>query len=397
MGTAGKYTFKKILVAIVWMLIATGAVVLLVAAISKRNNERCSKVEINIKGVQNNFFIDKKDVLAILQNVNSGAIEMSPLHTVDLALMENELQKSRWINRAELFFDNNNMLHVNITEREPVARIFSVSGSSYYIDTSLTRLPLSNKFSPRLPVFTSFPGNDSALSHNDSNIIKDIKILSEFIGNNDFWMAEIEQVDISPAGEFDLIPKLGNGVIHFGNAENYQQKFNNLFCFYRQVLAKKGWNCYSAIDAQYKGQIVGVRRNSSEIKADSLRSVQIMKALIAEAQKHANDSTVIEQDQQDDDNINTSKEVETAPDEATLPITKNNKALIPVIPFHVPEKSSVEHAAPEKKSASNIHPSSSEKPKLTHEKPKVLNPLPGKTQETIKQQPKAVMPPKTDY
>jgi cell division protein FtsQ len=150
--------------------------------------------------------------------------------------METELQKSKWIKKAELFFDNNNVLEVRISEREPIARIFTTSGLSFYLDSSLTRLPLSDKFSARLPVFTNFPTDVIVLSKEDSNLIKDIRILGGFIEANPFWMAQIDQVDISANRTFDLIPKLGNQIIHFGNAENYQEKFNNLLCFYKQVL-----------------------------------------------------------------------------------------------------------------------------------------------------------------
>ena len=74
-----------------------------------------------------------------------------------LHLWKQHCKKTQWIKKAELFFDNNNVLEVRITEREPIARIFTTSGSSFYIDSSLARLPLSDKFSPRLPVFTDFP------------------------------------------------------------------------------------------------------------------------------------------------------------------------------------------------------------------------------------------------
>ena len=305
MSIKSKYTIKKILVAMIWIVIGSGTVVLLVAAIEKRNNERCAGIEIEITGVQNNFFIDKKDVISILQKTNGGKLEKMPLHAIDLAAMETELQKSQWIKNAELFFDNNNVLQVRITEREPIARIFTTSGSSFYIDSSLAQAcHLSDKFSPRLPVFTDFPTDAIVLSKQDSNLIKDIRTLSQFINANPFWMAQIDQVDISSNRTFDLIPKLGNQVIHFGNAENCQQKFNNLLCFYKQVLTKLGWTHYSAIDVQFKGQVVGVRRGANEIKMDSLRSVQIMKALIADAQKHTNDSTNIQLDQPADDNSN---------------------------------------------------------------------------------------------
>jgi len=81
----------------VWILLSSGTVVLLIAAITKKNNEHCVKIEIDIAGVQNNFFIDKKDVLGILQKTNGGSLEMKPLNSIDLALMETELQKTQWI------------------------------------------------------------------------------------------------------------------------------------------------------------------------------------------------------------------------------------------------------------------------------------------------------------
>ena len=53
-----------------------------------------------------------------------------------------------------------------------------------------------------------------------------------------FWMAQIDQVDITPTDTFELIPKLGNQVIRFGNADNYEEKFNKLLAFYKQVQTK---------------------------------------------------------------------------------------------------------------------------------------------------------------
>ncbi|MEO6290548.1 MAG: hypothetical protein ABIO76_11535, partial [Ginsengibacter sp.] len=157
MAVYGKYKLQKIFIALVWILLGSGTIVLLVAAITKRNNEHCLKTNIVITGVQNNFFIDKNDVIKLLQNANGGKLVNKPIHEIDLALMENDLQKDQWIRKAELFFDNNNVLQVRVSEREPVARVFTTSGRSFYLDSSLTRLPLSNKFSARLPVFSSFP------------------------------------------------------------------------------------------------------------------------------------------------------------------------------------------------------------------------------------------------
>jgi cell division protein FtsQ len=400
MSAKGTYTFKKILVAVVWILLGSGTVVLLIAAITRKNNEHCSKIEIDITGVQNNFFVDRKDVLNILQKTNGGLLEMKPLHSMDLALMETELQKTRWIKNAELFFDNNNVLEVKITEREPIARIFTSSGLSFYLDSSLVRLPLSDKFSARLPVFTNFPSDASILSKADSNLVRDIRTISEFIGGDPFWMAQIDQVDISVGRTFDLIPKLGNQVIHFGKAEKYHEKFDNLLCFYRQVLSKNGWSQYSSVDVQFTGQVVGVRRGAGEIKLDSLRSVQIMKAIIAEAQTRINDSTNIQLEQPEDNssNINTSTEIENIPDEDVKgTLSTNNKNRVSVAPIHVPEKPFFENRPAVKKDIPTSHPLPVEKSNSTPVKNQVIKPPVLKESQNIKEKPKAVMPPKTDY
>src|SRR6185312_2721298 len=302
MGNNKKYTFKKVLVVSVWLLLISGTVVLLIAAMSKKNNDQIAGVEIKISGVQNNYFISKKDVMEMLEKVNKGKLDKSTVNSLNLAAMENRLEKDQWIKKAEIFYDNNNVLQVKITEREPIARIFTISGASFYIDSSLTRLPLSNKFSARLPVFTSFPSDAKVLKRSDSVLLDGIKTVSEYINARPFWMAQIDQIDITPAGGFELTPKLGNQLIRFGSADNCEEKFNKLIAFYEQVQTKIGWNKYSVVDVRFKNQVVGVNRNQAEIKADSLRSIQIMKNNIEAAQKNTNDSSQVQLPQSADDN-----------------------------------------------------------------------------------------------
>src|SRR5665213_2970165 len=192
MTEKSKYSFKKILVIAIWIGLGSGTIVLLVAAITRKNIEYIAVVDIQISGVQNNYFVDKKDVLAIMQKTNGQKIENANVGELNLGEMENALSKQPWVKSAEIFFDNNNVLQVKITEREPIARIFTVTGASFYIDSSLTRLPLSSKFSARLPVFTSFPTDVKVLTGSDSALLYGVKIMSEFINAHPFWTAQID-------------------------------------------------------------------------------------------------------------------------------------------------------------------------------------------------------------
>lgn len=396
MGVNSKYKLIKILTVLVWILLGSGTIVLLVAAITKRNNNHCLKTNIDITGVQNNFFINKNDVIKIMQKVNGGILESTPIHKIDLAAMEKALQKDQWVRKAELFFDNNNVLQARISEREPVARIFTSSGSSFYMDSSLKKLPLSDSFSARLPVFTNFPTDVMVLTRKDSNLLKQIKLLGEFIGENPFWMAQIEQVDINEGGTFDLIPKMGNQVIYFGSAEDYKEKFTKLLTFYKQIEAIAGWNKYSAIDLKYKGQVIGVKRGAAETKIDSLRAVQIMKAIIANAQKNVNDSTNIQLTQPLDDNSSINEPLvidEVSTEDVNIP--KEIEKKIDGSTSTENKKSEAEKNETNLKVVSASKPSSFKKPNPAPLKKKIIKPATSKTQEKLK--PKAVMPSKSDY
>src|SRR5690606_8077789 len=132
--------------------------------------------------------------------INKKPLNNAMVSSLDLVSMEKELQKEKWIKNAEIFIDNNNVLQVKVTEREPVARIFTTSGASFYLDSSLMRLPLGKKFSARLPVFTSFPTDVIVLKKADSILLRNIKVMSEFIEKDEFWMAQIDQIDITENG-----------------------------------------------------------------------------------------------------------------------------------------------------------------------------------------------------
>ena len=405
-----KYTFRKILVISIWILLGAGSIVLLVAAISKKSNESVAGLNIQIKGVQNNYFIDKKDVLNILKKLEGNEFNDMKLGSVKLTEIENELQKNKWVKNAEAFFDNNNVLQIKITEREPVARIFTLSGATFYIDSSLARLPLSNKYSVRLPVFTSFPSDAKVLKKSDSALLYGIKTVSEYIDSHPFWMAQIDQLDITPGGGFELTPKLGNQMIRFGNADNCEEKFNKLLAFYEQVQTRIGWNKYSVIDVRFKSQVVGVNRNKAEIKSDSLRTVQIMKNNIEEALKNANDSTQVQLPQPQDDNndkVNNSPVLGNVPNETTveskIPKKKPDETKGSIVtPIRDPGKTVIKKQNSDESKSVIRHPSSNEKPDPTPvKKPVIKNEGSKKGVKSKpgeeKKIPKAVMPPKSDY
>ena len=291
--TINKKNIINFFTALLWLAVGAGCITLLVSAVRSKEAKYCSGVEINITGVSNTFFIDKTDVYNIIKNYGGDSTQKKSLASIDLKKIERALEKDVWIKNAELYFDNNNFLKVSVEEREPIARLFTITGNTFYIDSSCTILPLSDKFSARLPVFTGFTSDAKILSKPDSTLLYNIKNISIKILADSFLMAMIDQVDITANRTFEMVPKLGKQRIIFGEAGDANAKFAKLKLFYKDVITQAGWNRYSIINLQYKNQVVATIRGREDIAADSLRTMQLIKFIAEDAAKRSADSSQI--------------------------------------------------------------------------------------------------------
>ncbi|MBS1935098.1 MAG: hypothetical protein JST96_13940, partial [Bacteroidetes bacterium] len=165
------------------------------------------------------------------------------------------------------------------------------NGNSFYIDSSGMQLPLSRKTIVQVPVFTNYPYDKLKTHGDDSVLLHDIKQVGGFILKDTFWMAQIAQVDITPAHTFEMEPVIGNHTIEFGDGSDCEKKFSRLFIFYKDVLSKVGFDKYSRVAVQYTGEIVGTKRGSGITKADSMLAVKNIQQLIRAAQQMQEDTS----------------------------------------------------------------------------------------------------------
>ncbi len=265
-----KKTIRKILFIGLWVAIGAGMVTLLAAAMRRQKNDRCKEYSISIQGAKNNLFVDEKDIVKLLTAGGTRKIKGQPVSSINIRDLEQSLEKSVWVKDAELYFDSKNKLHVTVTEREPVARVFNTAGKSFYVDKEQNRMPLSDKLSAIVPVFTGFPDRKTLL-RKDSTLLRDISRVAEFILNDPFWMSQASQIDITPEREFEMVPLVGNHVVRLGKADDIAKKLNRLYVFYKNVLNNAGFNKYSTIDVQYAGQVIAVKGQVSKVDSLQLR------------------------------------------------------------------------------------------------------------------------------
>ncbi len=263
-------TIKKAFWIVSWTIIGCGLISLLVAANSKEQHHKCKDVTISIIGTGEKYFIGKSDITNILKTGIDGRLTNRPLPQINLASLETLLEGNPWIADAELYFDSRSILHVIVTERQPIARVFTKAGNSFYIDSSGLRMPLLKKVSARVPVVTNFTAAKKIRSR-DSVLLNEIKQIAIFLDKEPFWNAQIAQIDITVDRRFELIPVIGSHIIHLGRAENIDQKLRRLLVFYQQVLNKTGFDKYSVLDLQYEGQVVALHKGA----VSSVDSVQL--------------------------------------------------------------------------------------------------------------------------
>jgi cell division protein FtsQ len=265
-----------------WLLVISGITTLLLAANRKEKEHVCKDILIGIKGNEGKFYVEKEDVLELMKKTANSSLLQQNITAINLRKLEDGLKTNPWVRNAELYFDSKNALHVFVEEREPIARVFTTQGSSFYMDSSGARMPLLDKMSIRVPVVTNFTSArrfDAA----DSALLQQTKNIVQFIYGNEFWNAQVGQIDITPDRRFELIPVVGDHIIKLGDGENIEEKLNRLYVFYKQVMSKVGFNKYAALDIEFKGQVVAIKKEPTS-PVDSIQ----LKKNIEELMNRAN-------------------------------------------------------------------------------------------------------------
>lgn len=275
-----KQKLKHIISIVAWCFLAIAVTIILVAGVSYRNNTICKGASIKIF-YSNNKCITEKEIQQLLNA--SSPLESSSIKTINLKNLEEALYSNKWIEQAELFIDNMGVLHANITQREPIARIFTTDGTNFYLDSFAMRMPSNISNPARVIVITGFTSNKEILANADSLLLQNATQLAKGIYYDTLLQKQIVQINILQNGEFELYPLIGNHTVLLGSAERIKQKLNYLKGFYFQAMANNGINTYEKIDVRFSNQIVATKSgtarailDSANAKIDSLNAQTII-------------------------------------------------------------------------------------------------------------------------
>ena len=242
--------WQKIAIRIIWSIAAAGLIVLFVVSWKAKSAKALFMDEISIRVILNE------------QGVQVGM----PIEKINLTQLEQFIEKTEWVKNAEFFINNKLVLEVKIEQRIPIARIFTASGASFYIDNEGWRLPLKQLTVLNLPVFTGFPTDQPKLSKPDSILLKEVLFFAKTIQKDSFFMAQIAQVNIEPNGSLQMVPTLGDHLVLLGSVDQLEDKLNSLFTFYKKVWVVSGVNADQFIDCRFDHQVVALKKGLQPIQ-----------------------------------------------------------------------------------------------------------------------------------
>lgn len=223
----------------------------------KHSDVTIRDVQIKLQNIGDNHFLDESDITGLMET-GEDILRGAEIRKIDLNEIEKRIRRDRYVDDAELYNDLRGNLVVNVKLRRPVARIVRGDGPDGYIAADGTMMPASDKFTPRV---TLVGGPYAARLLQLKNITESeegsaVLELLEFIHQDEFWNAQIAQMNIDEQGRIFMYPQVGGERIEFGKPEDIELKFKKLKIYYKEILPRMGWNKYDRVNLEYEGQIV---------------------------------------------------------------------------------------------------------------------------------------------
>ena len=241
---------KKLFIFLFLILITAYLMVAVTVLNGKPTETVCSGMELVIRDSIDYGFITKREVLRLLNMKRLSPIgqKMGDINTRQL---EDELRQHPLIGNAECYRTSGNRIGIQITQRIPILRVMLSNGEQYYIDDQAHTMPVPGSAANVAIVTGSV---DKAFA------TKELYEFGMFLQRNPLWKAQIQQINVTPSKELELVPQVGDHILFLGKPGNYENKFERLKTFYKKALNEIGWNKYSRISLEFDNQIICTKK-----------------------------------------------------------------------------------------------------------------------------------------
>ncbi|WP_100629167.1 cell division protein FtsQ/DivIB [Algoriphagus formosus] len=212
--------------------------------------------EVEIEGVSGLYFVDKQEIETLLAeafpNLKVGLL----LEEVPLNAIEDRLEGHPFIKMADASIGQKGILQLYLEQHQPIARIVRPLAADGYITTEGKIIPISPSYTSRVLILSGDMAEKLLNEGGVMNQMPELMDLIRFISEDEFWNAQITEVEIRERDDIRLYQQVGEQVIELGDAADLEDKFDRIQIFYSEILPRKGWDAYDRVSVKFKEQIV---------------------------------------------------------------------------------------------------------------------------------------------
>jgi cell division protein FtsQ len=214
-------------------------------------------IQVKIENLNENHFLEDQDILSRMQVDQKHLIGVG-VNTLNFKSIEKKIKLDPYIKDAQLYSDLKGNVTVKVKLRRPIARMVRNDGPDGYIAEDGTVMPVSEKFTSRVILISGGYVKTLLRQQNvsETEAGKNVMTMLNIIRDDEFWKAQIAELDIDGKTRISIIPQVGDEKIEFGRPEKLETKFKKLRIYYKEILPRVGWNKYNRVNLEYEGQIV---------------------------------------------------------------------------------------------------------------------------------------------
>ncbi|MBO4621796.1 MAG: hypothetical protein J5635_03895 [Paludibacteraceae bacterium] len=234
------------LISIVFATLLTGYVLFaLVFYPAAHTTTICREVDVRIEDLDERAYVSPMELRTYVNNT-CGSLVGDSVDPALLANVERQLLSHPMIRTAEAWCSPEGVLHLNVTQRQPVLRV--LGDENYYVDSDRRKMPVRNTTAAYVPVVTGRVPFRFVTGELYDFIL--------WMEDDAYWRAQVEQINVVSPARIELVPRVGSGIIVLGTLEDYPTKLRKLKKLYQDGFSSFGWNDYAEVDLRFRGQVV---------------------------------------------------------------------------------------------------------------------------------------------
>ena len=224
-----------------------------------RHEVTCNSIDALIADSLQRKFISPEDIKDWMADY--GTYLGLRLDSVDLRRVEAVIDGKSAVRKSEAWLTDDGVLHISVTQREPVVRFQGASGG-FYADADGFLFPLQLRHTARVPIvdgelplklgkdFKGEPETDK-----ERQWVRSMLALVRWLGERKEWNDLVGQITVRKDGNLVLIPREGAERFVFGTPTDIDAKFGRIRSYYVSVAPSRE-TPYKTVDVRFDGQII---------------------------------------------------------------------------------------------------------------------------------------------